>query len=96
MGTLKSLFGELRWTPPEWFRRIGGRRFLMGLGVAFLLAVVVGGAWLFYQSLPKPARVVAEVSSPGITPIVDDEPNRLFGSARSPNARTHGGLRCTY
>jgi uncharacterized protein YfaS (alpha-2-macroglobulin family) len=74
MGTLKSLFGELRWTPPEWFRRIGGRRFLMGLGVAFLLAVVVGGAWLFYQSLPKPARVVAEVSSPGITPIVDDEP----------------------
>jgi uncharacterized protein YfaS (alpha-2-macroglobulin family) len=73
MGTLESLFGEFHWTPPEWLRRIGGRRFLSGLGVAFLLAVIAGGAWLFYQSLPKPARVVAAVSAPGITPIVDDE-----------------------
>jgi uncharacterized protein YfaS (alpha-2-macroglobulin family) len=73
MTTLKSIFGELRWAPPDWLRRIGKKRFLAGLGIAVLLAVVASGVYLFYQSLPKPARVVAAVTAPGITPIVDDE-----------------------
>lgn len=79
MSMLKSLFGELRWTPPEWLQRIGKRRFFIGLGVLVLLATVGVGAYLYYESLPKPARVVARISAPGITPIVDDrlEPRPL-------------------
>mgnify|MGYP001817137077 CR=1 FL=1 len=73
MGMLRSLFGEIRWTPPAWLHRIGRRRFFAGIGIAVLLGVVVFAAWRYYESLPKPARIVASALAPGVTPIVDDE-----------------------
>lgn len=73
MGFLRSLFGELRWTPPNWLRQIDRRRFFIGMGVTILLVVSAVAAIRYYESLPKPARVVARVVAPGITPVVDDE-----------------------
>ena len=73
MGILRALFGELRWVRPKWLRQIGHRRFLIGIGVTALLAASVVAALKIYESLPKPARVVARVIAPGITPVVNDE-----------------------
>jgi len=73
MGLLKSVFGTLQWTPPAWLARFGARRLgLVTLGVA-VVAAVLAGAWQYYESLPKPARVVATVEAPGETPIVSGE-----------------------
>ena len=68
-----KIFGQLRWTAPEWLRRVGGRRFGFGLAAAALLAIIFGAGISYYKSLPKPAQVVARVSAPGITPIIDGE-----------------------
>ena len=91
MGMLTSLFGEFRWTAPGWLHRIGRRRFFMSIGIAVLLAAVVFAAHRYYESLPKPARVVARAAAPGITPIVDDalKPEPLaIGFAVQPDPRT--------
>ena len=73
MGTLRSLFGEFRWTPPQWARRIGRRRFFIVVGVPILLLVVAVAGYRYYESLPKPARAVARAVVPGVTPVVNDE-----------------------
>ncbi len=73
MGILSSLFGVIRWTPPGWLARIGRRRFFTGIVIAVLLAGAAFAAYRYYESLPKPARVVAHATAPGITPIVEDE-----------------------
>lgn len=73
MGILGRLFGEFRWTPPGWLKRIGARRFGLGILTAVLLAALAGGAIHYYRSLPKPAQVVATVTAPGVTPVVDGE-----------------------
>ena len=73
MGVFRSVFGELSWTPPPWLRQIGGQRLFYGLGVVLLLFGAVFAAYKYFESLPKPPRVVAEVVAPGVTPVVDDE-----------------------
>ncbi len=71
MTLLGKIFGQLQWVPPEWLRRIGGRRFGFGLAGAALVAIVAVTGVNYYKSLPKPAQVVARVVAPGITPIID-------------------------
>ena len=73
MGIIRSLIGELHWTPPNWVQRIGRRRFLIAAGGSVLLIAVSFAAWRYFESLPKPPRIIAQVVAPGITPIVDDE-----------------------
>ncbi len=73
MGILESVFGKLQWTPPNWFNRLDAKRLGLGiLAIAALVALIVGGRW-YYESLPKPAHVVARVVAPGETPIVGGE-----------------------
>ena len=70
---LRTVFGQFHWTPPGWIERLGWRR-LFGIVVAVAAAVAAIAAGLaYYESLPKPATVVATVDAPGLTPIVDDE-----------------------
>lgn len=73
MGIQKSIFGELRWTPPDWLRKLGARRLLMGIGLVAAFSVLSVAAVRYYDSLPKPTRVVATVVVPDLTPVVDDE-----------------------
>lgn len=80
MGILESVFGKLRWTPPNWFKRLGAKRLGLGvLGVVTLAVLITGGRW-YLESLPKPARVVVSIEAPGETPIVGGElrPGPLF------------------
>ncbi len=73
MGVVRKVFGTLEWTPPPWFGRVDARRIGFGaLAVAALAALIAGGLW-YYDSLPKPARVVVHVDAPGETPIVSGE-----------------------
>lgn len=71
MGMFGRIFGEFRWTPPGWLRRIGVRRLVPALLAAVLVAALAGWAIHYYRSLPKPAQVVARATPPGVTPIVD-------------------------
>jgi len=73
MGILRSLFGELNWTPPGWQRQIGLKRLIVGIGSVAAFTMVAVAAVRYYDSLPKPTRVVADVIVPGISPIIDDE-----------------------
>ena len=73
MGILKAAFGTLEWTPPEWFRRAGPRRIGFGILAVAAVAALVAGGMRYYESLPKPARVVVHVDAPGETPIVSGE-----------------------
>ena len=66
-----KIFGQLQWIAPEWLRQVGGRRFGYGLAATALVAIILGAGISYYKSLPKPAQVVADVSAPGITPIID-------------------------
>ncbi len=70
---LVSTFGELKWTPPPWAQRLGGRRFRHLLAAVVLALGLIYVGYLYYESLPRPPRVLAEVQAPGITPIVDDK-----------------------
>ena len=73
MRLLGRLFGELHWTPPEWGRRLGLRKFGLVAGGVVALAALLYAGYAYYASLPQPTRVVAQVPAPGITPIVDGE-----------------------
>ena len=73
MTVLRKVFGQIQWTPPNWLRQGGSRRFGVGLAIAALVAIIAVAGLAYYKSLPKPAQVVAQVIAPGITPIVDDE-----------------------
>ena len=68
-----KIFGRLQWTAPEWLRQIGGRRFGFGLAGTALVTIILGLGISYYNSLPKPAQVVARVAAPGVTPIIDGE-----------------------
>ncbi len=70
---LRTVFGQFHWTPPGWLRRLGWRRFLGFAVAAIAAAAAVAWGLSYYESLPKPATVVATVDAPGLTPIVDDE-----------------------
>ena len=73
MALCAAVLGEFSWVPPAWLRRIGVRRAGWSLLALSVGAAVATGAFLYYQSLPKPLRVTISVEAPGVTPIVDDE-----------------------
>ena len=91
MALCAALLGEFSWVPPAWLQRIGVRRAGWSLLALFVGAAVAAGAYLYYQSLPKPLRVTISVEAPGVTTIVNDElvpdPLRLdFQYSLDPNA----------
>ena len=65
-----TALGEFSWRPPAWLQRAGLRR--VGYGAAALAAAAVG-AWLYYESLPKPLQVQVAVEAPRISRIDRDE-----------------------
>ncbi|MEM9057624.1 MAG: hypothetical protein AAGD86_09115, partial [Pseudomonadota bacterium] len=68
---MKRIVGEFRWIPPGWLQRLGrGGAALLLVAMALLAAIAVV-AYRHYDSLPKPPRIVAEVTPPGLTPLVD-------------------------
>lgn len=73
MALCAAVLGKLSWIPPAWVQRIGVRRVGFSLLTLFIGAAVATGAYLYYQSLPKPLRVTISVAAPGVTPIADDE-----------------------
>lgn len=73
MDFLGKVFGHLQWTRPEWLRQLGGRRFGFSVAAVAIIAAIAVAGYNYYESLPKPAQVVAEVSTPGITTIIDGE-----------------------
>jgi len=73
MGFLRRIFGEVRWTPPNWLTEIGVGKFLVGfaLTTAFILTAAV--IIRYVENRPQPPKVVASVVSPGITPYTEGE-----------------------
>ena len=93
-GRLSATFS---WTPPTWIERLGRRRLAGAGGVVAIAATLAGGAYLYWQQLPKPLLVGVHAQAPGVTPIVDDElepePLRLlFDYLPNPDFQPSGPL----
>src|SRR6478736_8408100 len=68
------IFGKITWSCPPWLSMVcqkiwANSRIFWGLLIAL---VVLTGALLVYQSLPKPNRIVATITAPNITPLADE------------------------
>lgn len=72
------LFGHISWTAPVWlqcvkqFIKQHPARFTGSLLAFLLLVMVATGGWYYYQQLPKPLQIVAELTVPEIGYYVDD------------------------
>jgi uncharacterized protein YfaS (alpha-2-macroglobulin family) len=70
---LNKIFGDFSWISPPWFKQLqqyaknNPRQFWRrtGVTVAVLAILWLGNHW--YQSLPKPERVVAKITAPKLT-----------------------------
>ena len=71
MTKWSAVVGDLRWTPPPWLVRLGLKKVLLGLAAAACVAALLYGVVRYYQSLPQPPGIVARVTAPGVTPMVD-------------------------
>ncbi len=69
------LFGPLSWAPPPWLRYLlqQHRRRPRVFPALIIIAIALGGAYTYYQQLPRPLQYLAEASAPGITPVRNDE-----------------------
>ncbi|WP_372628193.1 hypothetical protein, partial [Arsukibacterium sp.] len=74
----RSVFGAVQWSAPDWLLRLKQhakshpwRFWIVTLLVLVLLAAVVAG-YHYYQQLPKPLQVSAEVVTPEIGHYQDD------------------------
>ena len=64
-----SAVGEFSWRPPVWLQRAGSRRVGYGGAALVAAAALAVGAYLYYESLPKPLQVQVEVDAPGLSRI---------------------------
>ena len=64
-----SAVGEFSWRPPTWLQRAGPRRVGYGGAALVAAAALAVGGYLYYESLPKPLQVQAEVDAPGLSRI---------------------------
>ncbi|MEN7342126.1 MAG: alpha-2-macroglobulin [Pseudomonadota bacterium] len=70
---MQSVFGTFRWTAPEWVKRLGTKRLVVGslLVAAIIFGIITGQRYL--ASLPQPPHVVVQVAAPGLTPVVNGD-----------------------
>ncbi|MBW2689669.1 MAG: alpha-2-macroglobulin family protein, partial [Deltaproteobacteria bacterium] len=77
--------GSFSWQPPAWVTFLGRIRknrpaVFWGLGIVFCVALVGAGiGYQYYQSLPKPILIIAEIEVPYLTANVDEpQPESLI------------------
>ena len=83
-NVIKWLFGSVSWAPPPWLSSIESVRkkkpkLFYGLSAAgvVIIAGVIGG-YQYYQGLPKPLFITADIDVPDLTPNVDSaQPDEL-------------------
>lgn len=101
-----TCLGRISWEKPAWIERLTQKARLhplasVGIFIAiliFICGICLGYHW--YKNLPKPERVIAQITAPGIPPI-DEEPNRLpltldFGLITSDNATDQEGNQANF
>ena len=71
---LSAIFGTFSWAAPNWLAAMNSTRKQrpMAFGGVVLGLVLGGVAYQYYQSLPKPITVTAEIDAPDITPNYDN------------------------
>ena len=78
------LFGSISWAPPPWLSAIGKvrqnkpKRFYgLSVAVVMIIAGLIGG-YRYYQGLPKPLFITADIDVPDLTPNVEKaQPDEL-------------------
>lgn len=71
---LISIFGNISWSHPAWIQwiqhKLVGKRWLMMSGLCTLIAILIAAVfgYRYYQHLPKPTLVYANIVAPPITP----------------------------
>ncbi|MEO0574867.1 MAG: alpha-2-macroglobulin [Pseudomonadota bacterium] len=72
MSALRSVFGVVRWERPGWLGQHAARRLGIFVGAVVFIAVAGVAVSRYLDSLPKPAMIVASLTAPGVTPVVND------------------------
>lgn len=71
---LKRIFGEFTWSAPTWMRSVAAQPYQAIAALAILLALILLTIYSinWYQHRPRPAKVVAHIITPKITPVAKD------------------------
>ncbi|MBV1911320.1 MAG: hypothetical protein KUG78_18645, partial [Kangiellaceae bacterium] len=77
---LALLVGNFSWTAPSWLRSLLSwlMQHLRFTIIALLVVISSAGGYFYYQSLPKPVKVIAVLNDIEVMPSYYDEPSRLL------------------
>jgi hypothetical protein len=78
---LAKIFGTITWTMPTWLENVCDKiidawyvhtKMFISVIITLLTLIILGiGGYYWYQQLPKPVLVTANITPPPVTPIVD-------------------------
>ncbi|CAM4412396.1 MAG: hypothetical protein LEGION0398_MBIBDBAK_00309 [Legionellaceae bacterium] len=76
---LTVLFGQIKWNKPSWIKYLSRHKILSGfiIIIALILLAVSYQAYRWYQRMPKPEIITAQIIPPAIMPIGDIHPQPL-------------------
>ena len=68
---LTVLFGQIKWNKPSWIKYLSRHKILSGfiIIIALILLAVSYQAYRWYQRMPKPEIITAQIIPPAIMPI---------------------------
>lgn len=70
---LTAIFGQFQWRPPFWLQNpVAKRRAILTIIVLVIVCILASVGYIWYQKLPKPEYISAQISSPKITPLTDE------------------------
>ncbi len=71
---LTTLLGKVSWQSPVWLSQgsalcKANARFVIGLGVTLIALIILSGIYYWYEHLPKPPQIIANITPPSPTPV---------------------------
>ena len=71
---LNKIFGHFSWNSPQWIKQLqhkakeNPKQFISRAFFSLVFLIAAIGIYQWYQSLPKPERIIAKITLPKLTP----------------------------